>query len=134
MLPLLLAASPSLVLQPSHSGSLSPEPLPIESRIKQDKSDFEEQQRQRVAQEARAERRQKKKVRCRTVSLADLTSELLSHPAALVELAGAGVGAEADRGGPEEPAGEDAGQLGRDVSSRPPGPEARRQSSDQCGQ
>ncbi|XP_077592622.1 uncharacterized protein LOC144209928 [Stigmatopora nigra] len=36
---------------------------PIESRIKQDKSDFEEQQRQRVAQEARAERQQKKQER-----------------------------------------------------------------------
>lgn len=56
-------ASPSLVLKPSHSDSLSPEPPPIESRIKQDKSDFEEQQRQRVAQEARAERRQKKQER-----------------------------------------------------------------------
>ncbi|AWP17006.1 Hypothetical protein SMAX5B_010724 [Scophthalmus maximus] len=39
------------------------EPLPVESRIKQDKSDFEEQERQRVAQEARAERRQKKQER-----------------------------------------------------------------------
>ncbi len=55
--------SPSLLLRPSQSGSLSPEPLPVESRIKQDKSDFEEQQRRRVAQEARAERRQKKQVR-----------------------------------------------------------------------
>ncbi|XP_010742474.3 uncharacterized protein si:ch73-173p19.1 [Larimichthys crocea] len=56
-------ASPSLVLRPSQSCTLSPEPLPVESRIKQDKSDFEEQQRQRVAQEARAERRQKKQER-----------------------------------------------------------------------
>ncbi|XP_051267049.1 uncharacterized protein si:ch73-173p19.1 [Dicentrarchus labrax] len=56
-------ASPSLVLRPSQSGTLSPDPLPVESRIKQDKSDFEEQQRQRVAQEARAERRQKKQER-----------------------------------------------------------------------
>ncbi|XP_041669772.1 uncharacterized protein si:ch73-173p19.1 isoform X1 [Cheilinus undulatus] len=56
-------ASPSLVLRPSQSCNLSPEPLPVESRIKQDKSDFEEQQRQRVAQEARAERRQKKQER-----------------------------------------------------------------------
>ncbi|KAI3355383.1 hypothetical protein L3Q82_018218 [Scortum barcoo] len=56
-------ASPSLVLRSPQSGSLSPEPLPVESRIKQDKSDFEEQQRQRVAQEARAERRQKKQER-----------------------------------------------------------------------
>lgn len=58
----ILKASPSLVLKPSQSCNLSPDPPPIESRIKQDKSDFEEQQRQRVAQEARAERRQKKKV------------------------------------------------------------------------
>ncbi|CAJ1082552.1 uncharacterized protein si:ch73-173p19.1 [Xyrichtys novacula] len=56
-------ASPSLVLRPSQSCNLSPEPLPVESRIKQDKSDFEEQQRQRIAQEARAERRQKKQER-----------------------------------------------------------------------
>ncbi|XP_071340975.1 uncharacterized protein [Trachinotus anak] len=56
-------ASPSLVLRPSQSCNLSPEPLPVESRIKQDKSDFEEQERQRVAQEARAERRQKKQER-----------------------------------------------------------------------
>lgn len=56
-------ASPSLVLRPSQSCNLSPDPLPVESRIKQDKSDFEEQQRQRVAQEARAERRQKKQER-----------------------------------------------------------------------
>ncbi|XP_039983584.1 uncharacterized protein si:ch73-173p19.1 [Xiphias gladius] len=54
---------PSLVLRPSQSCTLSPEPLPVESRIKQDKSDFEEQERQRVAQEARAERRQKKQER-----------------------------------------------------------------------
>ncbi|XP_074549340.1 uncharacterized protein LOC141807319 [Halichoeres trimaculatus] len=57
------ATSPSLVLRPSLSCNLSPEPLPIESRIKQDKSDFEEQERQRVAQEARAERKQKKQER-----------------------------------------------------------------------
>ncbi|XP_070841669.1 uncharacterized protein [Chaetodon trifascialis] len=56
-------ASPSLVLRPSQSCTLSPEPLPVESRIKQDKSDFEEQQRQRVAQEARAERKKKKQER-----------------------------------------------------------------------
>ncbi|KAM8731601.1 uncharacterized protein AB9X84_025940 [Acanthopagrus schlegelii] len=56
-------ASPSLVLRPSQSCNLSPDPLPIESRIKQDKSGFEEQQRQRVAQEARAERKQKKQER-----------------------------------------------------------------------
>lgn len=97
MLSLLLAASASLVLKPSHPGSLSPEPLPIESRIKQDKSEFEEQQRQRVAQEARAERRQKKKVRRRTVALTDSTAKLPSHLVARVELPGAGVGAETDR-------------------------------------
>lgn len=51
------------MLRPSQSCNLSPDPLPIESRIKQDKSGFEEQQRQRVAQEARAERKQKKQVR-----------------------------------------------------------------------
>ncbi|XP_029384565.1 uncharacterized protein LOC115060683 isoform X2 [Echeneis naucrates] len=56
-------ACPSLVLRPSQSCNLSPEPLPVESRIKQDKSDFEAQERQRVAQEARAERRQKKQER-----------------------------------------------------------------------
>ncbi|XP_068437996.1 uncharacterized protein si:ch73-173p19.1 [Clinocottus analis] len=56
-------ASPSLMLRPSQSGNLSPDPLPVESRIKQDKSDFEEQQRHRVAQEARTERRQKKQER-----------------------------------------------------------------------
>ncbi|XP_036378807.1 uncharacterized protein si:ch73-173p19.1 isoform X1 [Megalops cyprinoides] len=58
----------------STAGSLQPEssnsktkgpasPLPLESRIKQDKNEFEEQQRQRVAQEARAEKRQKKQER-----------------------------------------------------------------------
>uniref|UniRef100_A0A665VA87 Uncharacterized LOC115060683 n=1 Tax=Echeneis naucrates TaxID=173247 RepID=A0A665VA87_ECHNA len=57
------ATCPSLVLRPSQSCNLSPEPLPVESRIKQDKSDFEAQERQRVAQEARAERRQKKQER-----------------------------------------------------------------------
>ncbi|KAF3703724.1 UBX domain-containing protein 1-A SAPK substrate protein 1-A [Channa argus] len=56
-------ACPSLVLRPSQSCTLSPEPLPVESRIKQDKSDFAEQERLRVAQEARAERRQKKQER-----------------------------------------------------------------------
>ncbi|KAM7390257.1 hypothetical protein PAMA_008434 [Pampus argenteus] len=55
--------SASLVLKPSQSSTVSSEPLPVESRIKQDKSDFEEQQRQRVAQEARAEKRQKKQER-----------------------------------------------------------------------
>lgn len=55
--------SASLVLRPSQSCNLTPEPQPVESRIKQDKSDFEEQQRQRVAQEARAEKRQKKQER-----------------------------------------------------------------------
>ncbi|XP_034718110.1 uncharacterized protein si:ch73-173p19.1 [Etheostoma cragini] len=57
------SGSPSLVLRPSQSGTLSPDPLPVESRIKQDKSDFEEQQRQRGAQEAKAERKQKKQER-----------------------------------------------------------------------
>lgn len=44
-------------------------PPPVESRIKSDKSDFEEKERQRVAQEVRAERRQKKQV-----SIAEKTS------------------------------------------------------------
>lgn len=56
-------AGPSLVLRPSQSCDLSSDPPPVESRIKQDKSDFEEKERQRVAQEARAERRQKKQER-----------------------------------------------------------------------
>ncbi|KAJ0059749.1 hypothetical protein NL108_011242, partial [Boleophthalmus pectinirostris] len=57
---------PSLVLKSSQSCNLSPEPPQIESRIKQD-SDFEEQQRQRFAQEAREQRRQKKQVRTKDV-------------------------------------------------------------------
>ncbi|XP_034428723.1 uncharacterized protein si:ch73-173p19.1 isoform X2 [Hippoglossus hippoglossus] len=56
-------ASPSLVLKPSQSSNLSPDLLPLESRIKQDKSDFEDHERQRVAQEAKAERIQKKQER-----------------------------------------------------------------------
>lgn len=56
-------ACPSLVLNTSQPSNLSPELPQVESRIKQDKSDFEEQQRQRVAQEAREERRQKKQER-----------------------------------------------------------------------
>uniref|UniRef100_A0A3P9KEK5 Si:ch73-173p19.1 n=1 Tax=Oryzias latipes TaxID=8090 RepID=A0A3P9KEK5_ORYLA len=56
-------AGPSLVLKPPQSRSESPDPLPIESRIKQDKSDFEEKERLRVAQKARAERKQKKQER-----------------------------------------------------------------------
>uniref|UniRef100_A0A1A8SI23 Uncharacterized protein n=1 Tax=Nothobranchius rachovii TaxID=451742 RepID=A0A1A8SI23_9TELE len=57
-----MACAP-LVLKPSHpSPQLSDPPL-IESRIKQDKSDFEEKERQRVAQEVRAEKRQKKQER-----------------------------------------------------------------------
>ncbi|XP_033841666.1 uncharacterized protein si:ch73-173p19.1 [Periophthalmus magnuspinnatus] len=54
---------PSLVLKSSQSCNFSSEPLQVESRIKQDKSDFEEQQRQRVAQEAREQRKQKKQER-----------------------------------------------------------------------
>lgn len=48
---------------PSQSCSTSSDPHPVESRMKLDKSDFEEQQRQRVAQEARAERNRKKQER-----------------------------------------------------------------------
>ncbi|XP_057680817.1 uncharacterized protein si:ch73-173p19.1 isoform X2 [Corythoichthys intestinalis] len=51
----------SLALQKSSPPSR--ELPPVESRIKQDKSDFEEQQRQRVAQKAKAERQQKKQER-----------------------------------------------------------------------
>lgn len=51
-----------MVLRPSQSCGPSSDPSPVESRIKQDKSDFEEQERQRVAQEARVEKQQKKKV------------------------------------------------------------------------
>nr|XP_020475406.1 uncharacterized protein LOC109971480 [Monopterus albus]XP_020475407.1 uncharacterized protein LOC109971480 [Monopterus albus] len=45
------------------SATESREPLPLESRIKQDKTDFSEQERQRAVQEVRAERRQKKQER-----------------------------------------------------------------------
>ncbi|KAJ8418697.1 hypothetical protein AAFF_G00001960 [Aldrovandia affinis] len=49
---------------PDNSNSQGSEsPPPLESRIKQDNTDFQEQQRQRVAQEARAEKRQKKQER-----------------------------------------------------------------------
>lgn len=44
------------------SDNSSPEPLTIESRLKLDTSDFEAQERQRLAQEAKAERRQKQQV------------------------------------------------------------------------
>ncbi|XP_051543477.1 uncharacterized protein LOC127434637 isoform X2 [Myxocyprinus asiaticus] len=47
----------------SQSETTGNERPPLETRIKQDKSNFHEQQRQRVAQEARAERRQKKQER-----------------------------------------------------------------------
>lgn len=54
---------PSLVLAPpSVNTQTTKEQLPLETRIKQDKSNFHEQQRQKVAQEARAEKRQKKQV------------------------------------------------------------------------
>ncbi|CAB1349554.1 unnamed protein product, partial [Coregonus sp. 'balchen'] len=54
---------PSLVLGPPQPSSPSTDPPPLESRIRQDKSDFQEQQRMRVANEARNERRQKKQER-----------------------------------------------------------------------
>ncbi|XP_030625124.1 uncharacterized protein LOC115808026 [Chanos chanos] len=56
---------PSLVLgaAPASPSKAGPVPPPLETRIKQDRSNFQEQQRQRVAQEARAERRQKKQER-----------------------------------------------------------------------
>ncbi|XP_055785020.1 uncharacterized protein LOC129859358 isoform X3 [Salvelinus fontinalis] len=54
---------PSLVLGPTQPTSPSTDTPPLESRIRQDKSDFQEQQRMRVANEARNERRQKKQER-----------------------------------------------------------------------
>ncbi|XP_016398822.1 uncharacterized protein LOC107732090 isoform X1 [Sinocyclocheilus rhinocerous] len=58
------ATGPSLVLAPpSVNAPTAKEHPPLETRIKQDKSNFHEQQRQRVAQEAWAERRQKKQER-----------------------------------------------------------------------
>lgn len=58
-----LLLGPSLVLvQPSVNSPTAKEHPPLETRIKQDKSNFHEQQRQRVAQEVRAEKRQKKQV------------------------------------------------------------------------
>ncbi|XP_067107645.1 uncharacterized protein si:ch73-173p19.1 [Osmerus mordax] len=54
---------PSLVLGHPLPSPPAAEPPPLESRIRQDKSDFQEQQRQRVAQEARSERRHKKQER-----------------------------------------------------------------------
>ncbi|XP_008394857.1 uncharacterized protein LOC103456832 isoform X1 [Poecilia reticulata] len=56
-------AGSSLVLKLSESTSQSPDPPPVESRIKQDKSDFEEKERQRVAQKVLAEKKQKKQER-----------------------------------------------------------------------
>ncbi|XP_059391174.1 uncharacterized protein LOC132124251 [Carassius carassius] len=54
----------SLVLvPPSVNAPTAKEHPPLETRIKQDKSNFHEQQRQRVAQEARAEKTQKKQER-----------------------------------------------------------------------
>ncbi|XP_051538320.1 uncharacterized protein si:ch73-173p19.1 [Myxocyprinus asiaticus] len=58
------ATGPSLVLaHPSVNTPTGKEHPPLETRIKQDKSNFREQQRQRVAQEAQQERRQKKQER-----------------------------------------------------------------------
>ncbi|XP_038153912.1 uncharacterized protein si:ch73-173p19.1 isoform X2 [Cyprinodon tularosa] len=56
-------ACPSSVLRLSNPAAHPPDPPPVESRIKQDKSDFEEKERQRVAQEVLAEKRQKKQER-----------------------------------------------------------------------
>ncbi|KAL1006892.1 hypothetical protein UPYG_G00078570 [Umbra pygmaea] len=53
------SSGPSLVLGTTQPSSPSPAPLPLESRIKQDKSDFQEQQRLRVANEVKNERKQK---------------------------------------------------------------------------
>ncbi|MEQ2239730.1 hypothetical protein ILYODFUR_007429 [Ilyodon furcidens] len=56
-------ASSSSILRLSASSAQSPDPPLVESRIKQDKSDFEEKERQRVAQEVIAEKRQRKQER-----------------------------------------------------------------------
>ncbi|KAK5601546.1 hypothetical protein CRENBAI_024114 [Crenichthys baileyi] len=56
-------ASSSSILRLSVSSAQSPDPPLVESRIKQDKSDFEEKERQRVAQEVLAEKRQRKQER-----------------------------------------------------------------------
>lgn len=58
-----LLLGPSLVLAPPSANTPgAKEHPPLETRIKQDKSNFHEQQRQRVAQEAQLEKRQKKQV------------------------------------------------------------------------
>ena len=69
-----VCAGPSLVLAPPPA---SPEPPPLESRIRQDKSDFQEQQRQRVAQEVRNERRHKKQVSATTPGVESRLASLL---------------------------------------------------------
>ncbi|KAM8881523.1 uncharacterized protein ACB058_001684 isoform 1-T1 [Synchiropus picturatus] len=57
------AGTSSMVGPPQSCSTSSSDLPPVESRMKLDKSDFEEQQRQRVAQEARAERNRKKQER-----------------------------------------------------------------------
>ncbi|TRY90270.1 hypothetical protein DNTS_005124 [Danionella cerebrum] len=58
------STGPSLVLEPPSTNAYPRnEHPPLETRIKQDKSNFHEQERQRVAQEARQEKRQKKQER-----------------------------------------------------------------------
>lgn len=59
----LCLACSSLVLKSSQSSTQPPDPHPVESRIKHDKSDFEEKERQRVAHEVQAEKKKKKQVR-----------------------------------------------------------------------
>lgn len=65
-----LSTGASLTLGPLPTSAPTPgpstEPPPLELRIRQDRSNFEEQQRLRVAEEARAEKRQKKQVRSLT--------------------------------------------------------------------
>ncbi|XP_008306436.1 actin cytoskeleton-regulatory complex protein PAN1-like isoform X2 [Cynoglossus semilaevis] len=58
-----MLTSPSEALPSPPSDNSSPEPLTVESRLKLDTSDFEAQERQRLAQEAKAERRQKQQER-----------------------------------------------------------------------
>lgn len=64
----LVPASSSAVLKLSDPSAPSPDPPPVESRIKQDKSDFEEKERQREAQKVLAEKRQKMQVSTKTTA------------------------------------------------------------------
>ncbi|XP_035980940.1 uncharacterized protein LOC118556204 [Fundulus heteroclitus] len=76
-----VGASP--VLKLSDSSAQPPDPPPLESRIKPDKSDFEEKERQRVAQKVLAEKRQKKQERemvLKRIAEDRKTLQAKSHP------------------------------------------------------